>query len=184
MKSQKTECTLYLSYDMSVWFRPAATAMEAVGIHIQKKAYSLYSLLNTQTFTFISLWSTETKGVTKMWNLRGEKYIYKGLRCLWHKRLRKNIKCYNQQWFYNAEPLYEEARLSFAQYESNYKIKKRRTSFFFYIFSNWTLQYVILCSLLIKAKSIPFTYHIYCIRYSIFKYNAYNYLSALTGTGI
>jgi hypothetical protein len=36
---------------------------------------------------------------------------------LWHQRLRKNVKCYEykQQWFYNAEPLCEEAGHLFVQ---------------------------------------------------------------------
>jgi hypothetical protein len=35
---------------------------------------------------------------------------------LWHQRQKKYIKCYKYEWFYNAEPLYEEAPNSFVQH--------------------------------------------------------------------
>jgi hypothetical protein len=62
MKSQTTECT---SYDTSVWFpkfkgkHSFAAAMEEFVIHGQNKEFSLQSLLNSHTFTFLSLWSKE-----------------------------------------------------------------------------------------------------------------------------
>jgi hypothetical protein len=43
-----------------VWLWPAACAEEGFGIHVQKKAFFLQSLLNTHTYTFLSLWSTES----------------------------------------------------------------------------------------------------------------------------
>jgi hypothetical protein len=43
MKSQRTECTLYVSYDTSVWLRQAAAAVEGFGIHVQKKIFSAVS---------------------------------------------------------------------------------------------------------------------------------------------
>jgi hypothetical protein len=43
MKSQKTECTLCLNYDTSVQLRPAAAAMEGLGIHLQKEIFSAVS---------------------------------------------------------------------------------------------------------------------------------------------
>jgi hypothetical protein len=58
--TQRTECTLYLSYDTSVWLQPAPAAMEGFGIHVQNKEFSLKSLLNSHTFTFLPLWSTES----------------------------------------------------------------------------------------------------------------------------
>jgi hypothetical protein len=60
MKSQRTECTLYLSYDTTAWLQPAAAAMEGFGINVQKKEFSLQSILTSQTVTFLSLWSTES----------------------------------------------------------------------------------------------------------------------------
>jgi hypothetical protein len=53
MKSEKTECTLYLNYDASVRLRPTAAAMEGFGIHVQNKEFSLQSLLNSRTYTFV-----------------------------------------------------------------------------------------------------------------------------------
>jgi hypothetical protein len=41
MKSQRIACTLFLSYNISVWLQPVATVMERIGIHVQKKACSL-----------------------------------------------------------------------------------------------------------------------------------------------
>jgi hypothetical protein len=60
MESQRTECIPYLSYDTSIWLPPAAAATEGFGIHVQKKEFSLQSPLNSYTFTFLSLWSTES----------------------------------------------------------------------------------------------------------------------------
>jgi hypothetical protein len=41
MESQRTECTLYLTYYINVWLQPTAAAMEGFGIHAQKKEFSL-----------------------------------------------------------------------------------------------------------------------------------------------
>jgi hypothetical protein len=43
MKSHRIECMLYLSYDTSVWLRPAAAEMEGFGIHVQKTIFSAVS---------------------------------------------------------------------------------------------------------------------------------------------
>jgi hypothetical protein len=60
MNSQKTECTLYLSYDVSVWLRPwkgqysLAAAMKGLGIEVGNKEYSLQPFLKCHAFTCLS----------------------------------------------------------------------------------------------------------------------------------
>jgi hypothetical protein len=59
--SQKPECTVYVAYDASVWLRPwkgqyfLAAAMVGLGTDVRKKEFSPQSLLNSQTFAFLSL---------------------------------------------------------------------------------------------------------------------------------
>jgi hypothetical protein len=65
MKSQRTECTLHLSYDTRVWLRPLkekcsiAAEMEKRGTDVENKEFYFQFLLNSSAFTFLSLRSAE-----------------------------------------------------------------------------------------------------------------------------
>jgi hypothetical protein len=83
---------------------------------------------------------------------------------LWPQGQRKYVKCYKKQCFYNGWPLCEEGRHFLYSKHQSYRKKYSITSMpkQFQIF-----RYVILCSLVIKIRFIPFLYHKNCIRYSI-----------------
>jgi hypothetical protein len=68
-----------------------------------------------------------------MWNLLAENQMILLLPAgLWHQRMRKYFKCYEQEQFCNAELLCEEARNNFCSVHQNYE-KKLKTVYNFFV---------------------------------------------------
>jgi hypothetical protein len=85
--------------------------MEGLGTEVGNNEYSLYPLLKVHASTFLSFSQKlkYLKSVTKVWNLPAENQMILLLpTAVWHQRMRKYVKCYKQEWFYNAELLCEE----------------------------------------------------------------------------